>query len=73
MATQHLNRSQAITHFAPGALQFDVKSPNILLAREYTGKIADVGLAKFLPKEHLTQVASLQAGTPSWAAPELIR
>lgn len=55
------------------ALQFDVKSPNILLARDYTCKIADVGLAKFLPKEHLTQVASLQAGTPSWAAPELIR
>lgn len=54
-------------------VQFDIKSPNILLARDYTAKIADVGLAKFMHKEHFTQVTTLRAGTPSWAAPELLR
>ncbi len=33
---------------SPRVVHFDVKSANILLARDWTAKIADVGLAKIL-------------------------
>ena len=40
-------------------LQFDLKSPNILCARDSTAKIADVGLAKFVTSDHFTQVTTM--------------
>ena len=52
-------------------MQFDLKSANILCARDWTAKIADVGLAKFMASDHFTQVTTL--GTLAWAAPELLR
>ena len=52
-------------------MQFDLKSANILCARDWTAKIADVGLAKFMTSDHFTQVTTM--GTLAWAAPELLR
>ncbi len=53
------------------SLQLDIKSPNILLAKDYTAKIADLGLAKFMARQGFTQMTA--QFTPQWAAPELLR
>ena len=45
------------------------KSANVLLARGYTSKIADVGLAKILHHEFLSTMAAV--GTFFWCAPEV--
>ena len=52
-------------------LQLDIKSPNILLANDYTCKIADLGLAKFMAGQGLTHMTA--QFTPHWAAPEVVR
>lgn len=51
-------------------MQFDIKSPNILLARDHTAKLADVGLARFMHKQHFTAITNV--GTLQWAAPEIL-
>lgn len=43
----------------------DVKSPNVLLAADYTAKISDVGLAKLQNKGYLS--AQQQVGTFTWS------
>ena len=43
----------------------DVKSPNVLLGRNSTAKLADVGLAKFLHKDYLSVAKSV--GTFAWS------
>ena len=43
----------------------DVKSPNVLLAADYTAKISDVGLAKLQNKDYLS--AQQQVGTFTWS------
>ena len=57
----HLH-SRSIVHM-------DLKSPNILLAKDFTAKIADVGLARSVSTNLLTHMSSV--GTIAWAAPEL--
>ena len=47
-------------------VHFDLKSPNILLTRDGTAKIADVGMARFISKDFVTGVVS----TLAWSAPE---
>jgi hypothetical protein len=42
-----------------------VKSPNVLLAADYTAKISDVGLAKLQNKDYLS--AQQQVGTFTWS------
>ncbi|GAB4814550.1 hypothetical protein N2152v2_001596 [Parachlorella kessleri] len=49
-------------------IHFDLKSPNILLGRDGTAKIADVGMAKVLQRDYVTGVV----GTLAWAAPEML-
>jgi hypothetical protein len=49
-------------------VHFDLKSPNILLGRDGTAKIGDVGMARILAREYVTGVV----GTLSWSAPELL-
>ncbi len=49
-------------------MHLDLKSANILLARDGTAKIADVGLAKILTRDN-TCVST--EGTFDWAAPEV--
>ncbi|KAK9836929.1 hypothetical protein WJX81_000389 [Elliptochloris bilobata] len=50
-------------------MHLDLKSANILLARDGTAKIADVGLAKILTRDN-TCVST--EGTFDWAAPEVL-
>ena len=52
-------------------VHMDLKSPNILLGKDLTAKIADVGLARSVSNSYLTQMTSI--GTMAWAAPELKR
>ncbi|KAK9812044.1 hypothetical protein WJX73_000926 [Symbiochloris irregularis] len=57
--------SQRIVHF-------DVKSPNVLLTREYLAKIADVGLAHPLASRSRLIQPNTMKGTWAWQAPETI-
>ncbi len=50
-------------------VHMDLKSPNILLGKDLTAKIADVGLARSITGSYLSQMTSI--GTMAWAAPEL--
>ncbi|KAK9810072.1 hypothetical protein WJX72_004359 [[Myrmecia] bisecta] len=52
-------------------VHFDLKSPNILLARDHTAKIADVGLSRIIRSERTRLSAA--TGTWDWAAPEMLR
>jgi hypothetical protein len=54
---------------SPPIIHLDIKSANVLLARDFTAKVADVGLAKVLSRAD-TKV-SLE-GTFDYAAPELL-
>ena len=49
-------------------MHLDLKSANILLARDGTAKLADVGLAKILTRDNT--FVSME-GTFDWAAPEV--
>ncbi|KAK9804917.1 hypothetical protein WJX72_011872 [[Myrmecia] bisecta] len=60
----HFLHSRRIVHF-------DLKSPNVLLARNNTAKIADVGLAKIL-KDGFISTAQHEVGTFVWMAPECL-
>jgi len=53
----------------PVILHRDLKSDNLLVASDWTIKVADFGLTRFLSngKKAMTQV-----GTPMWMAPEII-
>ncbi|CAK0785070.1 hypothetical protein CVIRNUC_008276 [Coccomyxa viridis] len=51
-------------------VHFDLKSANVLLGRDWTAKIADVGLAKILKDGWLSTLR--EVGTFSWAAPEVL-
>ena len=50
-------------------MHFDLKSANILLSRDFTAKIADVGLAKIMQQQFLSTLYCV--GTFAWAAPEV--
>ncbi|KAK9825465.1 hypothetical protein WJX81_005752 [Elliptochloris bilobata] len=50
-------------------IHFDMKSANVLLTRDGTAKIADVGFANILSKTHLS---NNNAFTFAWAAPEVL-
>ena len=50
-------------------MHFDLKSANILLSRDFTAKIADVGLAKIMQQQFLSTLYCI--GTFAWAAPEV--
>lgn len=56
-------RTQAVLHR-------DIKSPNILLSREGTAKIGDVGLA-VVRQQISGQPAAPTHFSPHWAAPEV--
>lgn len=59
----HFLHSNKIVHF-------DLKSANILLARDNTAKIADVGLAKIMHRQFLSSLYNV--GTFAWSAPEVL-
>jgi serine/threonine protein kinase len=51
-------------------VHFDLKSANILLARDFTAKLADVGLARVLHDDVMS--TRREVGTFAWAAPEVL-
>ncbi|DBB18025.1 hypothetical protein WJX82_008169 [Trebouxia sp. C0006] len=59
----HFLHSRKIVHF-------DLKSANLLLARDNTAKIADVGLAKIMHRQFLSSLYNV--GTFAWSAPEVL-
>jgi len=55
-------------HSNPAILHRDLKSDNLLVTQDWTVKVADFGLTRFMSeKKQMTQV-----GTPMWMAPEII-
>ncbi|KAL4458216.1 hypothetical protein ABPG75_013081 [Micractinium tetrahymenae] len=50
-------------------LHLDLKPHNVLLARDGTARIGDVGLARLMSRTHLS---SARFGTFDWASPELL-
>jgi len=51
-------------------VHFDLKTPNVLLTRDGTSKISDVGFANILSNTHLS--TNEAAFTFAWAAPEVL-
>ena len=51
-------------------MHLDLKTPNILLARDMTAKLADVGLARIKRSDALTTLGGA-VGTYVYAAPEV--
>ncbi|KAI3437798.1 hypothetical protein D9Q98_000245 [Chlorella vulgaris] len=51
-------------------VHLDLKSPNILLSRDGTAKIADVGLAKMIAREFSGVTGAV--GTLAWSSPEMM-
>lgn len=52
----------------PVILHRDLKSDNLLVSADWTAKVADFGLTRFLSEKK----AMTQVGTPMWMAPEII-
>jgi len=52
----------------PVILHRDLKSDNLLVTTDWTVKVADFGLTRFLSEKK----AMTQVGTPMWMAPEII-
>jgi len=52
----------------PVILHRDLKSDNLLVTRDWTAKVGDFGLTRFLSEKK----AMTQVGTPMWMAPEII-
>lgn len=49
-------------------LHGDIKSPNVLLTKDGTAKICDVGMARILAQDYVTGTI----GTLAWSAPEML-
>lgn len=47
----------------------DLKSPNLLVARDWTVRLCDFGLSKLKSNTFLSTKSS--GGTPEWMAPEV--
>jgi len=52
----------------PVILHRDLKSDNLLVSQDWTIKVADFGLTRFMSEKK----AMTQVGTPMWMAPEII-
>ena len=74
----HLNAARAVNYlhgFTPQITHNDLKSPNILVGNDHTGKIADFGLSSQVlkvakKKGGETETRTSSARSPIWAAPE---
>ncbi|KAH7567645.1 hypothetical protein ACOSP7_010331 [Xanthoceras sorbifolium] len=55
----------------PPILHWDLKSPNLLVDRNWTVKVCDFGLSRFKANTFISSKSV--AGTPEWMAPEFLR
>ncbi|XVE55620.1 hypothetical protein DITRI_Ditri03aG0173400 [Diplodiscus trichospermus] len=55
----------------PPIVHWDLKSPNLLVDKNWTVKVCDFGLSRFKPNTFLSSKSV--AGTPEWMAPEFLR
>ncbi|XP_074263665.1 serine/threonine-protein kinase CTR1 [Silene latifolia] len=56
---------------SPPVVHWDLKSPNLLVDKNWTVKVCDFGLSRF--KAHTFLSSKSVAGTPEWMAPEFLR
>lgn len=55
----------------PSIVHWDLKSPNLLVDKNWSVKVCDFGLSRL--KEHTFISSKSVAGTPEWMAPEFLR
>ncbi|XP_038703808.1 serine/threonine-protein kinase CTR1-like isoform X2 [Tripterygium wilfordii] len=55
----------------PPVVHWDLKSPNLLVDKNWTVKVCDFGLSRFKPDTFISSKSV--AGTPEWMAPEFLR
>ncbi|XP_020595523.1 serine/threonine-protein kinase CTR1 isoform X2 [Phalaenopsis equestris] len=55
----------------PSIVHWDLKSPNLLVDKNWSVKVCDFGLSRL--KEHTFISSKSAAGTPEWMAPEFLR
>ncbi|KAF6160628.1 hypothetical protein GIB67_019568 [Kingdonia uniflora] len=55
----------------PPVVHWDLKSPNLLVDKNWTVKVCDFGLSRFKANTFLSSKSV--AGTPEWMAPEFLR
>ncbi|KAI9097644.1 hypothetical protein K1719_025415 [Acacia pycnantha] len=55
----------------PPVLHWDLKSPNLLVDKNWTVKVCDFGLSRFKAETFISSKSV--AGTPEWMAPEFLR
>ncbi|XP_020103139.1 serine/threonine-protein kinase CTR1-like isoform X1 [Ananas comosus] len=55
----------------PPIVHWDLKSPNLLVDKNWSVKVADFGLSRFKPNTFVSSKSV--AGTPEWMAPEFLR
>ncbi|CAA3029227.1 serine threonine- kinase CTR1 [Olea europaea subsp. europaea] len=58
-------------HLNPPILHWDLKSPNLLVDKNWTVKVCDFGLSRFKANTFISSKSV--AGTPEWMAPEFLR
>jgi GAF domain-containing protein len=68
MARQVAQGMAYLHNFEPPIIHRDLKSLNILVAQDFSLKIADFGLARVIPQ---SQVMTTRLGTVCWMAPEV--
>lgn len=58
-------------NLSPPIVHWDLKSPNLLVDKNWTVKVADFGLSRFKANTFISSKSV--AGTPEWMAPEFLR
>lgn len=58
--------------FRPPIIHRDLKTPNLLVDKDWTIKVCDFGLSRSKKNTYLSAKEGA-AGTPEWMAPEVLR